>query len=144
MTSPTGHPSKPRRLAGLTLVELLVTVALLAAAAVGILPGLAVAARVARVLERRSQAYFYAFNRLSELDAAIAMGVPPAEEDTGKADFGADRIDWRLTSVAAGNEGSLRVLRLELSWPRSKARDTYDLQTVARVLPEPSLVPDVP
>ena len=141
MTSPTGHPSKPRRLAGLTLVELLVTVALLAAAAVGILPGLAVAARVARVLERRSQAYFYAFNRLSELDAAIAMGIPPAEEDTGKVDFGADRIDWRLTSEAAGIDGSLRILRFDLSWPRGKARDTYDLQTIVRVAPA---VADVP
>ncbi len=141
MTSPTGHPSKPRRLAGLTLVELLVTVALLAAAAVGILPGLAVAARVARVLERRSQAYFYAFNRLSELDAAMAMGLIPPEEDTGKADFGADRIDWQLTSAVAGIDSSLRILRLDLSWPRGKASDTYNLQTIVRVMP---VVSDVP
>ena len=140
MTSPTGHPSNRRRTAaGLTLVELLVTVSLLAAAAVAILPGLAVAARVARVLERRTQAYFYAFNQLSEIDTSIAMGQMPAEEDDGKVDFGADRIQWRLTAAPAGSDASLRILHLDLSWPRGKGSDTYGLQTVVRVV-----VPDAP
>ncbi len=115
------------------MIELLVTVSVLGAAAVGILPGLAVAARVARLLERQTKVVFLANSKLDELHVAVRQGVIPEEEASGVFRAGLDKIDWRMTALPIELDAQLRLVTLDLTWPRDRETDTYQVRTIVRL-----------
>jgi prepilin-type N-terminal cleavage/methylation domain-containing protein len=122
---------------GLTLIELLVAVSVLGAAAVGILPGLAVASRVARLLDRQSKAYFFACSKLDEVRLASMQGVPLEEKSSGVFRAGIDRIDWQMTVVPIAADVQLQTVTLDMSWPRDQGKDSYQVRAIVRLLGNP-------
>ena len=111
MTSPTGRtclrPSNPR--AGLTLVEVLVSIAILAASLAVILQGLSRAAYLTSVAKHRLQAVSFAQAKLAELELA---GAARAElKPDGDFRIGRDLFTWHVASSPndAGDQVDLTV-----------------------------------
>jgi hypothetical protein len=134
MTLSIGHcRSNLRSTGGLTLVEILITVSILGAVAVGILPGLAVSSRAAQVLERQAQAYFFCLSKMSQAALALTQGQLPEEEASGVLRVGVNRAEWLLRADLIESEPLLRRMTLDLSWMRGREIETFRVRLVARL-----------
>lgn len=98
-----------RRLAGFTLLEVLVALAIFALVAASVLSGSARSLQTAANLEDKTLAMWVADNRLSELQ----LGEAPAVDgrDQGELTFAGRRWQWQ-SEIRATSEPSMRRVTL--------------------------------
>lgn len=94
MTSPTGS-----RRAGLTLVEILVSVAVLSVAAVFLLGALGRAYSATAQTQARQEAYRFALSKMGEVERALRSAEELEEESEGSFREGIRLFRWVLSVV---------------------------------------------
>ena len=133
MTLPTGNNNR-----GLTLIEVLVSVAILSAGAVVLTQSLANAAHAQAIAESRMQAYLLAASKLGELELIAARGeVVPAQAE-GTIRVGGEAFGWSI-SASAPDEALAQAVTLRISWHHGSREHAQQLETMVR-LPESARV----
>ena len=134
MTSPIGAKLKrktPSRLAkclGMTLVEVLISVALLAGGAVLIIQAFAHAWEAAGVEDDRLKAYLFAVSKLSDLELAHHENHDLRDKISGSFRSGKDTFKWEthiepaFEPPADSKEIPPDRLSFSVQWPRDEWR----------------------
>ncbi|HEX9780015.1 MAG TPA: hypothetical protein VGB20_02240 [bacterium] len=146
MTSRTGRcsPARPHRparrgrAAGLTFIELLVAVVVLAAVGVSVMPALGAASRALSVADARTTAQLFAASKLADAELAAQQGREPDESSSGTFAEGGLRYRWAMQAGLHPAGPQLRQVRLSVTWPRGPHTDAYALATILRVTPPPA------
>ena len=136
MTSATG--SNPRGLLfasrrGLTLIEILISVAILASAVVFIMQALARGAYALSLGSNQMRAYTFASAKMADLEVALSQEAAIDEE--GSTPSSRDQFRWRVAMSPVDDEPQLQLVTLTIEWnqgPRVYA-SSYSLM---RRLPE--------
>ncbi len=119
--------------AGLTLVEVLVSVVLIAVGTVVVMQALANVAHAQLVAEDRAQAYLGAASKMAEVELAVAGGTPLPEETGGQGRLHEQPFEWSVSAVAHADDPEVRTVTFAVRWNRG--RDTYrqEVSTLVRV-----------
>lgn len=119
MTSPTGSNSR----AGLSLVEVLVAVVILAVGVVVVLPALGTISRAVAVADAHLQAYAIAVSKIAELEMARRLEPDPWERQSGVVWIGRDQVTWDAAPVPVAADPTLEQVTLTIGW--RQGRQTY-------------------
>ena len=131
MISATGN----ERRRGFTLVELLVSVAILAATSVLIAQALIRGAYMITTAVNRLQAYEFASAKMADLELVLSRdGVPETE---GQFRVGRDRFSWRVARNPSEDEPALELITLTVSWRQGPHDYETHLSHLRRV-PKPA------
>ena len=117
----------------MTLVEVLVSIAILAAGATIIMQSLARGAHALALSQRRVTAYGFAASKLADLELAAAQGE--TVRTAGAFGVGKDRFEWRL-EPAPLEVPSLQTVTLTVEWRQGGQRYESRFSTVQPVPPE--------
>ena len=117
MTSATG--SNPRGLSfaslrGLTLIEILISVAILASAVVFIMQALARGAYALSLGSNQMRAYTFASAKMADLEVAFSQGAAIDEE--GSARSSRDQFRWWVAMSPVEDEPQLQLVTLTVEW----------------------------
>ena len=123
----------PHSALGLTLVEVLISIAILAVGAVLIMQALARGAQALALARHRATAYSFAVSKLADLDITSARGSTP--KTAGQFGTGPDRFDWHV-EVAPLEVPSLQVVTLTVEWRQGGQRYESSFSTVQQAPPE--------
>ena len=131
MTSPTGNNRH-----GLTLIELLVTVVLLATSVVLIMQALARGAHSVRLAQHRLAAYTFLVAKMADVELNLNAGSelrPHGEFRTGGTLF-----QWHLDTLPVMDEPQLEQVSLVVGWRQGPHSYESHISTFRRVpLPTP-------
>ena len=131
---------RPRLLgrgAGFTLVEVLVSVAILAVGAPLIMHALARASYAHAVAEHHAQAYLFAASKLSEIELAARETRELKDHyEEGSFRIGNQAFEWQVVATPAADDQDLASVLLTLSWRHGA--DVYErrFETLLRLPPE--------
>ncbi len=103
---------------GLTLVEILISVALLASASVLIMQALARGAYVSTLAHSRMRAYTFAAAKMADVDLSFAQGIEPDPE--GQFRVGRQQFQWHLQASPLPDEPTLEEVTLTVDWRQGK------------------------
>lgn len=125
--------------AGVSLLEVLIAISLLAISFTAVFSGLSSALRTTDQLGGYDRSVEYATRKLNELVMDPALG--PGEERSGVSGSG---ISWRASTVLVDERTSFNPdqpvelirIRLETSWNAPAGRRSFVLQTLKLRLPE--------
>ncbi|MBI4355994.1 MAG: prepilin-type N-terminal cleavage/methylation domain-containing protein [Candidatus Omnitrophica bacterium] len=130
MTSRTGDR-------GLTLVEVLLSVVLLATAAVFVLQGLAGISRAMTIAESRNTAYAFSLSKMAELEIAARRGRLPMEQpEHGSFREGRQPYAWTVTAAAVPEHPELASLEMAVHWRQGRDDRALRIETVVSAKPE--------
>lgn len=127
---------KCRQRAGLTIIELLLSVVLFAGVAVVVLPALGNASQMTQLAIRRGEAYVYGMNKMSELELAYSESVDLPSSDSGRFRTRGNKItpyQWQLTTTTYREDPPLQKVELTVLWPRGREMDSIAFQTILRL-----------
>ena len=130
MTSATG---KAR---GFTLVEVLVSVAILSVGAVAVMQALGRSAAAMTVAEARAQAHQFAVNKMAEVELAARLGQEMEESTGGSFLQGTRQFRWSLSAPLPEEGPGMRPVSLTVEWELGGESHAYTVQTAFRVPPE--------
>ncbi len=116
-----GSNSSKIRNCGLTLVELLISVAILSVAVVLILQALLRGAYALTVAEHRFKAYTFAVAKLADLEMTPAIDP---EKTKGEFTMGRSRFDWSVAVQEDPQNATLNLVTLTVGW--QQGRKTYE------------------
>jgi prepilin-type N-terminal cleavage/methylation domain-containing protein len=117
---------------GLTLIELLISVAILAGAVVLIMQAFARGASALAFAKHRMRAFQFASAKLVEAELAAAAGKTP--DLKGSFRVGRDRFEWHLAAEPAFDEPELELLTLTVDWRQGRTPYDLHLSTLKRVI----------
>ena len=132
MTSRIG--SRKRR--GLTLVEILVAVAILATGGVLILQALARGAYTLKVAENRRHAYIFSQAKMADLDMSLKQGLEPTTR--GQFRMGREQFRWDVYTSPT-EEPELQLVTLRVAWRQGQHDYASQFSTLVRVKEEEEL-----
>lgn len=137
MTSATGNndratPRAPCR--GLTLIEVMVSVAILASASVLILQALARGAHTLALAKNRLRAYTFASAKLPDVELSLAQGNPPTT--AGEFRAGHDQFEWRVDTLADPDTPELQQITLTVAWRQGPTPYETRVGTLRYIPPE--------
>ncbi len=122
-------PHVPDR--GFTLVEILVSVAILSVSAVLILQACARGAQALAVARTRLRAYAFMSQKLGELE--LAPPGQPVKEAEGSFRIGEEAFAWRLGSGRVPEDVALEVVTLTVEWRRGRTPYSAETSLVRRL-----------
>ena len=125
MTSQIGSRSR-----GLTLVEILVAVAILATGGVLILQALARGAYALNVAENRRWAYVFSQAKMADLDMSLKQGLEPKTH--GEFRMGREQFRWDVDTFAT-DEPELQLVTLTVAWRQGRHDYASQFSTLVRV-----------
>jgi prepilin-type N-terminal cleavage/methylation domain-containing protein len=127
-----------RRCSGLTLIEVLLSLAILAVGEVLVMQALARGASALAAAEHRSTAYAFAAAKLADLE----MSFQQRQELKTNGRFGAgrDAFEWQVEAAAQDDQPRLELVTLTVDWRQGPHRYASRFSTVRRV-PEEELLP---
>ena len=131
MTSRTGMRNN-----GLTLVEILVSVVILASAMVLIMQAFARGAQALSLARNRLRAYGFAMEKMADLELDFVQQITPRLN--GQFYRGHDLFHWRVEATAVADEPQLQWISLIVSWPQNQSVYESRVGLVIRVAPQPS------
>ena len=114
-------------------MEVLISIAILAAGAALIMQALARGAHALALAQRRTTAYSFAASKLADLKLTAAEGK--TRKTAGRFGSGQDQFDWRL-EVAPLDVPSLQTVTLTVGWRQGGQRYESRFSTVEPVPPE--------
>ena len=103
---------------GMTLVEVLLSVVILASATVLILQALARGAVGLAIAANRSRAYAFASTKLADVELSFAQGLNPAPK--GNFRMGDTPFHWELAMSQAIEDPELQVVTLTVDWNQGR------------------------
>lgn len=118
----------------MTLVEVLISVAILAIGAVLIMQALARGAFAQALAQHRATAYAFAAAKLADLEMIAAAGAIPAS--SGRFWAGQDAFEWQVGAAPLDDAPELQLLTLTVSWRQGRHRYESSYSVVQRA-PEP-------
>jgi len=111
---PRAQSPEPRADVGLTLVEILVSVAILAAAVVLIMQALLRGAYALTLAEQRFHAYAFSVGKLADVETALDTGQSLTPH--GRFRMGKDQFTWQLEAVPLPEGPQLELVTLSVGW----------------------------
>lgn len=114
---------------GLTLVEILVSVAILAGAIVLIMQALLRGSHALAVADRRFTAYAFCASRLADLEFTAKDGVPVNAR--GRFRMGREPFEWQAESTPVPDDPALDVVTLRVAW-RDGRHDSMEQVSLLR------------
>ena len=126
---PTGNCRSHR--VGLTLIEILISVVILAFASVLILQALAKGAYTLNVAKNRMRAYAFACAKMADLELSFKQGARPAP--TGEFRVGRDRFQWRVETSKLPERPPLERVTLTVQWHQGRKAYESQVSTFERV-----------
>jgi len=123
----------PNSAFGLTLIEVLVSVVILAAGAVVVMQALAKVAQAQAIAEDRAQAYLMASTKMVEAELATAGGQSVPEHDSGHLQLNQQPFDWTISADASADDPQVQAVTVAVGWNRGTDRYTQQLKTLVRV-----------
>ncbi len=136
------RPSAPRPsplapVQGLTLVEVLVSVVLIAVGTVVVMQALAKVAQAQAIAEDRAQAYLIASTKMAEAELATMDGTPLSEHDGGHLRVNQQPFDWTLNATTSAEDAQVQAITLAVSWSRGQKTYRQEVSALVR-LPQES------
>jgi prepilin-type N-terminal cleavage/methylation domain-containing protein len=122
---------------GITLVEVLVSIVILAAGAVGISEALARAADASSIVDGYMAGHLFALSKMAEVEQTARTGEP-VEDQSGTFLVGREPYRWQLTAVPIPDAPTLRTVELAVEWRRGPRTFERRLSTLVSV-PDDSL-----
>jgi type II secretion system protein I len=126
MTSRTGNS-----LRGLTLVEILVSIAILAGATVFVLQALVRGAHALSLARNRMRAYTFASAKMADLELQFRQGLSP--DPAGRFRVGRDQFLWRVSAEPSASDPRLERVTLTVSWQQGAHAYATHLGTLRRI-----------
>jgi hypothetical protein len=115
----------------LTLVEILVSVALLASASVLVMHALAQGAYVSTLAHNRLRAHAFATAKMADLDLSEAQGIAPDPE--GQFRIGRQQFQWRVYAAPLQDEPALEEVTLTVDWRQGRHTHESRVSTLRRL-----------
>ena len=116
---------------GLTLIELLVSVTILASAIVLIMQALARGAYALSSAETRTNVYAFSVAKMADLALGLDQGVIP--KPSGQFQAGNVPVHWRVDAAPVDGEPELELMTLTVDWSQSGRPYESRVSTVRRV-----------
>ena len=101
---------------GLTLVEVLVSVALLGLGLVFILPSMVRISYALEVAEAKRLAYFFSVSKMAQVELNFREGIPPEEEDQGQFRSEGRQFQWDLLTSDIPDHPGFHSVLLAVHW----------------------------
>ena len=149
MTSATGSNSRGQRTEhggqsarrvgsprGLTLIELLVSVAILASASVLVVQAFIRGAYAMTTAANRLRAYEFASAKMADLELNLDQGVAP--ETAGQFRIGGDLFQWKADMAASDSDPELALVTLTVGWHQGPHGYETSVSALRRVAKKPS------
>ena len=118
---------------GLTLVEILISVAILASASVFVLQALTRGAYAVALRRNKLRAYAFASAKMADLELSAAQGTPPRK--AGEFSFGRDRFQWRVDASVDPATPQCELVTLTVGWQQGRHPHESQISALLR-LPE--------
>ena len=138
MTSRTGNPRRNEPPRGLTLIEVLISVVLLAMGAVFIMQALARISYAQLVAEDRRSAYFFSLSKMAEIELSVWQGTFPKEGEHGRVRVGASTGSWDVTASPLADDSQEMAIVLTTSWHRGADAFTHHVETILHIPHDPT------
>lgn len=139
MTSRIGRVKQPnkstrRSSAGLTLVEILISVALLSSGAVLVMHAYAKIWQTTRIAEHRAAAHMFALSKMADLELANHQGLELTRRPSGTFRADGHPYTWYVSAALSDPEHpeGPALVTLTVTWPRGGDTDRLQLQTLLR------------
>ena len=117
----------------MTLIEVLVSVGILAASAVVILQAFVRGAYTLALVKNRMAAYAFSSAKMADVELALRQGKAP--EPKGRFRMGRDEFEWRIEAGPSGDDPQLARIALTVGWHQGRSLYESQVVTLAR-LPE--------
>ena len=117
---------------GLSLVEILISVAILASAAVLIMQGLLRGAYVLTLAEQRAHAYLFSVDMLANLEIASDVSEEATE---GYVKKGSDTFVWHVEVSPLPEDEQLELHTLTVGWGQGRNQRSVRASVLRRVPP---------
>ena len=133
--SPVQPANPPTRqpVHGLTLVEVLISVAILAAGAGIVLQALARGAHALAAARNRAAAYTFSASKLADLQQRLDQGE--VEKTAGQFGTRAGQFDWRVDAAALAGAPDVELVTLTVAWKQGR-HDYAEQFSLVHRLPE--------
>ena len=119
-----------------TLIEILVSVAILASAIVLIMQAFARGAYALSLSRNRLRAYTFAAAKMADLELGVRQGIPPKPD--GQFRIGQDRFHWQVSAAPIPDEPALALVTLTVGWTQGRREYTSQTSLVTRIPEEGS------
>ena len=110
MTSPIGSRH------GFTLIEVLVSLAILGLGAVTVLQALARIAHAQALTAYQANAYLFAVSKMGDVEVAFREGKDIHDQDTGSFHVGPRNFQWELVATPVVEAPGVRAVSLTVRW----------------------------
>ncbi len=111
-----GAPRAARR--GFTLIEILISVVILASASVLVMQALARGAYTLAVATNRIRAYAFVATKMAELSTSLRQGIAP--DRSGHFRVGRDEFRWYVQSSELPDGPKLELITLTVGWRQGR------------------------
>lgn len=118
---------------GFTLIEVLLSIAILSVGTVFVMQALLRGAYALAVADARTTVYAFASAKLSDLETGSAQGLAP--KTSGKFTADGYPISWRLETSPLADEPELELATLTVSWMQGGQWHDTHFNTVRRLNP---------
>jgi len=128
------HPASSFQLRdrGLTLIEVLVSVVLLAGGGVLVMQALAQVSHALTISQQQSQAYLFALSKMADLELAVREDGE-LDRVEGRFDVGRDQAAWDVSSRYVADDPQLLAVTLRVVWPIGRPTSERHLETLLRM-----------
>jgi prepilin-type N-terminal cleavage/methylation domain-containing protein len=130
-------------LRGITLIEVLVSVVVLAVGATAVAEALARASYAMTVADQYTVSHTFAMSKISDIERAARAGELADEAARGTFQIGPDRYSWEVSTTPVPEQPLLQTVELAVRWNRGLRAYERTLTTLVS-LPEPEASPDAP
>jgi hypothetical protein len=121
---------------GLTLIEILVSVAILAASVVLIMQALLRGTYVLTLAEQRFHAYAFSVGKLADVETALHTGQ--SLTPNGRFRIGKDQFTWQLEAATLPEDSQLELMTLTVEWGAGRQERSTQVGLLRRVPQEGS------
>ena len=118
-------------LAGLTLIEILISVVILATASVLIMQALVRGAYALEVAHRRTQAYTFSSVKMADLEMSLQRGQEPKTHGEFRMDH--TPFEWDVQMMPLADEPQLQLVTLTVGWRQGRNDYSSQVSTVAKM-----------
>ncbi len=117
---------------GFTLVEILVSVAILSIGAVLVMQALGRAASAMVIAEHRHQATLFSVSKMAEVEMSLLQGQELEEHTAGSFQIDEQLYQWSLSSPLNKEDPQRKSVSLVVTWNDGRQTSGHHVETVLR------------
>jgi len=121
----------------LTLIEVLISVVLLAGGVVLVMQSFATASEAMARADDRSAAYLFAMSKLADLELAHQEGRDLTARSSGSFRVGRRPFSWRVELAPSAERVGGKLVTLSVTWPRGRSTDEAEYTMLLTPPPPP-------